>query len=83
MERMLGSIFLILMGAGLLAIARRGYVSGELPAGVAYYRPYRPNREDKPLAFHLFLALYFCGGMALLIWGILALFGGAPPIRLR
>jgi hypothetical protein len=83
MERTLGSLFLILMGAGLLAVARRGYVSGELPAGVAYYRPYRPNRDDNPLAFHFFLALYFCSGMSLLIWGILALFGGAPPMRLR
>jgi len=83
MERVLSSLFLIVMGAGVLVIARRGYVSGELPAGVAYYRPYRPNRKDNPLAFHFFLALYFCGGMALLVWGILALFGGAPAMELR
>jgi len=30
----------------------------------------RSNREDNPLAFHVFLVLYFCGGMALAVWGL-------------
>ena len=58
-------------------IVRQGFLAGELPAGVAYFRArYRPNRADNPIAFHFFLALYFCGGVALVVWGILALFGG-------
>ncbi|MGH8752728.1 MAG: hypothetical protein ACRET9_02320 [Burkholderiales bacterium] len=83
MERVLGSFFLIGIGALLLAVAWRGYVSGELRAGVAYFRPYRPSREDNPLGFYFYLALYFCCGMVLTVWGILALFGGAPAIKLR
>jgi hypothetical protein len=58
-------------------------VSGELPAGTAYWRAYRPNRDDNPLAFHCYLILYVGAGMALLVWGILAATGGAPPMRLR
>ncbi|HMK15146.1 MAG TPA: hypothetical protein VK460_09075 [Burkholderiales bacterium] len=83
MERVLGSFFLIGIGALLLVVAWRGYVSGELRAGVAYFRPYRPNRNDNPVAFHFYLILYFCSGMALTVWGILALFGGAPALKLR
>ena len=83
MERVLGSFFLIGVGALLLMVAWRGYVSGELRAGVAYFRSYRPNREDNPFAFHFYLVLYFCCGMVLTVWGILALFGGAPAIKLR
>jgi len=26
---------------------------------------------------------YLCGGMTLAVWGILALFGAAPPLELR
>ncbi|MGH7260467.1 MAG: hypothetical protein ACREVA_07025 [Burkholderiales bacterium] len=83
MERVLGSFFLIGIGALLLAVAWRGYITGELRAGVAYFRPYRPNREDNPFAFRFYLVLYFCCGMVLTVWGILALFGGAPAIKLR
>ncbi len=83
MERVLCSLFLIGIGALLLTVAWRGYVSGELRAGVAYFRPYRPNRADNPFGFHFYLILYFCCGMALTVWGILALFGAAPAIKLR
>jgi hypothetical protein len=82
-ERFLTSLFLIAVGAGVLAVTRQGFVSGVLPAGSSLFRAFRPTRGDHPLAFHFFLALYFCGGMALLVWGILALFGGAPVLRLR
>jgi hypothetical protein len=83
MERALSVLFLLVAGAVLLVVARRGYVAGVLPAGTAYFRPYRPNRDDNPLAFRFFLALYFCVGLALVVWGILALTGGASPMRLR
>jgi hypothetical protein len=79
----LGALFLIAMGAGVLAVAWRGYQAGELPAGSNFLRPYRPNRDDDPLAFHFFLALYYCGGTALAVWGLLALVGMAPPLKLR
>ncbi len=82
MPRALGSIILILLGAGVLAIAWRGYLAGVIPAGAAGLRAYRPNREDNPLAFRFFLTLYFCGGMVLAVWGILALFGAAPALKL-
>ncbi len=73
---------LILFGAGMLAVARQGYVAGVLPAGAAGFQAYRPSRDDNPFAFRVFLALYFCGGLALMVWGILALFGAAPALRI-
>lgn len=83
MPRTLGSLILMLFGAGVLAVAWRGYLSGVLPAGSAGPRAYRPTRLDSPAAFHFFLVLYFCAGMALEVWGILALFGAAPALQLR
>ncbi len=82
MPRALGSLILILLGAGVLAVAWQGYVAGAVRAGNSLWRIYRPNRQDNPLAFHFFLALYFCSGMALVVWGILALFGAAPAVKL-
>jgi hypothetical protein len=82
MPRALGSVILILLGAGVLAVAWRGYLAGVIPAGAAGVKAYRPNRDENPLAFWFFLALYFCGGMALAVWGILALFGAAPALKL-
>jgi hypothetical protein len=83
MERTLSSLFLIGTGVLLLIVARRGQVTGQLRAGSAYWRPYRPSRVDNPAGFYFYLALYYCSGMVLTVWGILALFGGAPPIRWR
>lgn len=71
------------MGAGLLVVAWRGYRDGELPAGSNFLRPYRPNRDDDPLAFRIFLVLYMCGGAALILWGLLSLLGMAPALKLR
>jgi uncharacterized membrane protein YfcA len=83
MPRSLGSLLLILLGVVLLAAAWQGYRNGEVPAGSAGWRPYRPNRDDNPLAFRFYLMLYFCAGLALAVWGILALFGAAPALRMR
>ncbi len=82
MPRALGSIILILLGAGLLAVAWQGDVAGVLPAGDAGSRSYRPDRDDNPPVFHFFLALYLVAGLALEVWGILALFGAAPAMKL-
>jgi hypothetical protein len=83
MTHLLGSLFLLGIGGGLLAVAWRGHREGELRAGSNFARVYRPNRQDDPLAFHFFLLLYFCSGMALAVWGLLALVGMAPPLKLR
>jgi hypothetical protein len=83
MPAWLGALFLIACGSGLLAVAYRGWRDGELPAGAKGVHAYRPNREDSPLAFHTFLVLYVCGGIALAVWGLLALIGMAPPLELR
>ncbi len=82
MTRVLGALFLIAMGSGVLAVAWRGYHEGEVPAGSGLFGAYRPNRDDNPLAFHFFLALYYCGGMALAVWGLLSLVGLAPALKL-
>lgn len=83
MGRFAGSAFLIVIGAGLLAVAWRGQRDGELPAGSNFLRPFRPSRRDNAVAFHFFLAIYFCGGTILLVWGLLALLGMAPALPLR
>ena len=63
----LAVLFLVLAGAILLVVAWRGHQSGELPAGAAGWRAYRPNRDDNPLAFYFFLLVYLCAGMALVV----------------
>ncbi len=79
MTPMLGALFLIAMGAGVLAVGWRGYQDGELPAGSHFLRACRPARATDPIAFHCFLALYGCAGTALAVWGLLVLAGLAPP----
>lgn len=65
----LGALFLIAFGSGVLAVAYRGWRDVELPAGAKGVHAYRSNREDSPVAFHVFLVLYVCGGIALAAWG--------------
>lgn len=77
----LGALILIVIGAGVLAVAYQGHLNGELPAGANFLRAYRPNRKDNAVAFHFFLGLYFCGGFALVIWGFLMLLGMAPTLQ--
>jgi len=79
----LGALFLIAIGSGVLAVAYRGWQDGELPAGARGVSAYRPNREDNPAAFYVFLVLYICGGIAIAVWGMLVLVGMAPPLELR
>lgn len=68
----------IALGFGILVIAYQGYRSGEVPAGAGW----RAGKDDSPLAFHCFLTLYICGGLALLVWGVFALAGLAEPMPL-
>jgi hypothetical protein len=83
MAHLIGSLITLFFGAGILAVAVQGHRTGVLPAGAAGWRAYRPNRNDNPFAFRLFLLLYCSGGMVLAAWGILALFGAAPALALR
>jgi hypothetical protein len=79
----LSVLVLLGFGSGILAVAYNGWIKGELLAGSKGLRAYRPNREEDPAAFHFFLALYVCGGIALCVWGLLELGGMAPPLRWR
>ena len=77
------TVFLLILGIGLLIVAYRGYCKGEIRAGSSGFKPYVPTRENNPLAFHFFILLYIFGGFALLVWGILALTGVAEPLPLN
>jgi hypothetical protein len=84
MPALLGGLVLLVFGVGVLAVAWQGCRRGELPAGSNFLRgTYTPTREDSPLAFHAFLVLYLCGGVALAAWGLLMLSGMAAPLELR
>ncbi len=82
MSRALGSVILMLLGWGILAVAWQGYRKGVLPAGNSGVRAYRPTRAHHPLVFHFFLTLYLCSGAALCVWSVLSFFGVAPPLSL-
>jgi len=77
------TLFMFVVGIGLLVVAYRGYIKGEIRAGRSGLKLYTPTREDNPLAFHFFVALYLFGGFALLIWGLLVLAGVAAPMPLK
>lgn len=78
------ALILLAFGGGILAVAWHGYRAGALPAGSNFFRGrWMPSRANNFIAFHLFLALYFTAGMALAVWGLLALTGMAPPLRLQ
>lgn len=83
MPQYLSAFFLLAVGGGVLAVAWHGYRDGVLPAGSNFFRGrWMPSRDANPFAFHFFLILYFSAGMALSVWGLLALLGMAPPVPL-
>lgn len=77
------TLFLIVFGIGLLAVACRAHQVGEIPAGAAGFKSYRPSRTNSPGAFYFFLTLYIFGGLALLMWGVLVIAGVANPLLLN
>ena len=84
MPRWLSAILLLGFGAGLLSVAWGGYRAGTLPGGAfGPFRSWHVSREENPLAFGLFLALYVCAGFALCVGGLLESLGMAPALRLR
>lgn len=83
MARLPSALLLIGLGAGLLAATRRFYIRGELPAGNNFLRRNILTRADNPVGFRFYLTLYYCAGLAFLVWGILTLLGAADPLRWR
>jgi hypothetical protein len=84
MGNLLSALFLVVIGSGVLAYAWHGYKAGEINAGSSgFLRAYRPSREENPFAYRFYLGLYFVAGMAMVVWGLLILTGGAPPLKLR
>jgi len=79
----IGALFLIAVGAGVLAVARQGWRRGELPAGARGFSAYRPRRDSEPAAFYFFLVLYVVSGVAAIGYGVLMAFGAVPPLPLR
>ena len=76
------TLFMIVSGAGLIGVAIRAHFVGEIPAGAAGHKAYRPRRDTSPVAFYCFQVLYLLGGTALLIWALLVVAGHAEPMGL-
>lgn len=76
--RWLSVLFLLGLGAGVLLITYRGYKVGQLPV-----RGYNPTRDENPFGFRFSLLLYGLAGLALCMWGLLALLGMAPNLKWR
>ncbi len=83
MSRSLGALFLMLVGAGILAVAYVSYRDRDLPAGTMFFGVYRFNRNQNPVALYCSVLLYFCSGITLEVWGLLVMVGMAPPLALR
>lgn len=84
MPHWLSVVFLLAAGAGLLGVAYHAHRTGRIRAGSHFlHGVYRPSRADNPFSYHAYLALYFAAGLALCVWGLLALLGMAPDLRWR
>jgi hypothetical protein len=71
----------ITVGALCALIACLGHSRGEILAGTRIR--WTPNREDNPLEFYFWLAVYCVVAVALTLWGIFILLGFAPPMPWR
>ena len=76
---MIAALAILALGAVLSCVALQGQRSGSLPAGSNFLRPLRVHRDTNWAAFHVLLVLYGASGLALEVWGILAIIGLAPP----
>jgi hypothetical protein len=75
----IAALAILLLGAFLSLVALQGQRTGSLPAGANFVRPLRVRRDENWGAFHLLLLLYGGSGLALEVWGVLAIVGLAPP----
>jgi hypothetical protein len=75
----IAALAILLFGAILSLVALQGQRSGWLPAGASFLRPLRVRRDENRGAFHLLLLLYGGSGLALEVWGVLAIIGLASP----
>lgn len=83
MSAELGALILVLGAILVLFVALRAPGQGEIPAGSAGFRSYRPSRQKNPLAFWLFFLLYIFFGGWMLLYGILMFFGKVPPLSIQ
>lgn len=81
-DPLLGGLLLIALGAIVLVAVLKGSRSGSLPAGASFFRRLTVVQDENPTAFHLLLLLYGAAGLALEVWGILAVIGLAEPPRI-
>ena len=75
------TIALLALGIGILFVAWRGHISGELVAGG--FRAYRPNRQDNPLGFYFYLGVLIVAGTFYTVWGIFIFMGLQRPLPWR
>jgi hypothetical protein len=75
----IAALAILLFGAILSLVALQGQRNGWLLAGAGFTGPLRVRRDENWGAFHLLLALYGASGLALEVWGVLAIVGLASP----
>lgn len=83
MPKWLSVLFLLFVGAVLLFVAHSGRREGRVRAGTTIRGVWYAERHAHPLAFRFFVGMYYCAGMALCVWGLLAMVGMAPPLKWR
>ena len=76
------TIALLALGIGILFVAWRGHISGELVMA-RFFRLYRPNRQDNPLGFYFNLGVLIVAGTLETVWGILIFMGLLKPLPYR
>lgn len=73
-------IFFLVMGIGLALVALQGVQRGWLPNGPNGYKQGKGvKREEQPIGFWFFFALYFGGGVALVVYALRLLLGHGGP----
>lgn len=83
MPRWLSVVFLVGVGAFLLWVAHKGWREGRVRAGNTVRGVWYAERDAHPLAFRFFVGMYYCAGLALCVWGLLAMVGMAPAMKWR
>jgi hypothetical protein len=76
------TIAVLALGIGILFVAWRAHISGELVV-VRFFRAYRPNRQDNPLGFYFYLGVLIVAGTFYTVWGIFIFMGLLRPLPWR
>lgn len=83
MQQILSVLVLLVGGALFLCAAHVGSRNGRVRAGNSFLRVHYVERDESPLAFRFCIAMYYCLGMGMCVWGLLAMVGMAPPLKWR